>query len=92
MAAGKRPLLVIAVVGSTIFGQNDMVSRLIELRKQRGFWLHIVGMGIALLALRDPTETFIKVLSQVDSLSFPLAQWLGIPAAPVVVCVNILIS
>ncbi len=35
--------------------------------------------------MREPTEVLVNVLSQADSMSFPLAQWLGIPAAPVVV-------
>ncbi|VDK62601.1 unnamed protein product [Cylicostephanus goldi] len=43
VAAGKKPLLVIAVVGSTILGQNDMVSKILEIRKKHRFWLHIVG-------------------------------------------------
>lgn len=44
VAAGKKPLIVLGVVGSSILGQNDMISKLLELRKNKHrFWLHIVG-------------------------------------------------
>lgn len=43
VAAGRIPLLVVAVVGSTILGQNDMVSKILETRKRHRFWLHTVG-------------------------------------------------
>lgn len=83
----KRAILVVAVVGSAIFGQNDLVSQLLELRKKHGFWLHVVGQGLAALALKEPAETLVKVLAQADSFTLPLAQWLGVPAAPVVVSI-----
>lgn len=36
--------MVIGVVGSTILAQNDMISRLLEIRKDKfRFWLHVVG-------------------------------------------------
>lgn len=43
VAAGKVPLMLIGVVGSTILGQNDMISKILEIRKKHRFWLHIVG-------------------------------------------------
>ena len=47
VAEGKKPLLVLAVVGSTILGQNDMVSKILEIRqKKHKFWLHVVGQVI----------------------------------------------
>uniref|UniRef100_A0A0N5AKQ0 Pyridoxal-dependent decarboxylase domain-containing protein 1 n=1 Tax=Syphacia muris TaxID=451379 RepID=A0A0N5AKQ0_9BILA len=79
---GNKPLMVVGVVGSTVLGQNDVISRLLEIRKQNRFWLHIVGQGIAALLLKEPSEVMIQVLSQVDSMSFSLSQWLGVPAAP----------
>ncbi|KAK6765470.1 hypothetical protein RB195_025400 [Necator americanus] len=84
VAAGRRPLLVVAVVGSTILGQNDMVSKILEIRKKHPFWLHTVGQAMAALTLREPAEVLVHVLTQVDSVTLPLALWLGIPAAPVV--------
>ncbi|WKY16820.1 hypothetical protein Q1695_001436 [Nippostrongylus brasiliensis] len=84
VAAGRVPLLVVAVVGSTILGQNDMVSKILETRKKHRFWLHIVGQAVAALTLREPTEVLVHVLTQVDSVTLPLALWLGVPAAPVV--------
>ncbi|RCN41224.1 hypothetical protein ANCCAN_12831 [Ancylostoma caninum] len=45
-ADGRKPLLVVAVVGSTILGQNDMVSKILEIRKKHRFWLHTVGQAL----------------------------------------------
>ncbi|GMT35458.1 hypothetical protein PFISCL1PPCAC_26755, partial [Pristionchus fissidentatus] len=85
LAAGKKPLMVLGVVGSSILGQNDMISKLLDIRKNKArFWLHIVGQAVAALTLREPTEVLVHVLSQVDSMTLPLALWLGIPAAPVI--------
>uniref|UniRef100_A0A1I7ZU56 Pyridoxal-dependent decarboxylase domain-containing protein 1 n=1 Tax=Steinernema glaseri TaxID=37863 RepID=A0A1I7ZU56_9BILA len=81
---GKKPLLLIGVVGSAILGHNDMISKLLEIRNSTApFWIHVVGNAVAALALQKPNETLVQVLSQVDSIMFPLARWLGIPAAPI---------
>ncbi|VDN42638.1 unnamed protein product [Gongylonema pulchrum] len=49
-AAGKRPLIVIGVVGSQILGQNDIISHLLEIRKAKNrFWIHVVGQVSNLL-------------------------------------------
>ncbi|PAV88407.1 hypothetical protein WR25_05993 isoform C [Diploscapter pachys] len=85
LAAGKQPLIVIGVVGSTILGQNDMISKILEIRRNKHpFWLHIVGQAIAALTIKEPNSVLVHVLSQVDSMTMPLALWLGIPAAPVI--------
>ncbi|EFO27911.2 hypothetical protein LOAG_00572 [Loa loa] len=85
IAAGKKPLVVIGVVGSSILGQNDIISRLLEIRKSKAqFWLHVIGQGLAALCLKEPSEMLVHVLSQVDSFTASLALWLGIPTAPVI--------
>ncbi|VIO87264.1 Uncharacterized protein BM_BM14753 [Brugia malayi] len=85
IAAGKKPLIVIGVVGSSILGQNDIISRLLEIRKSKAeFWIHVIGQGLAALCLKEPPEVLVHVLSQVDSFTAPLALWLGIPAAPII--------
>ncbi|CAI5455701.1 unnamed protein product [Caenorhabditis angaria] len=85
IAAGKKPLILLGVVGSTILGQNDMISKILEIRQNKAqFWLHITGQAIAALAFREPNNVLVHVLSQVDSMTFPIALWLGIPSAPVV--------
>lgn len=38
--------------------------------------------------MKEPSEMLVHVLSQVDSFTAPLALWLGIRAAPAVVCVS----
>uniref|UniRef100_A0A0R3RUH7 Pyridoxal-dependent decarboxylase domain-containing protein 1 n=1 Tax=Elaeophora elaphi TaxID=1147741 RepID=A0A0R3RUH7_9BILA len=83
IGAGKKPLVVIGVVGSSVLGQNDIISRLLEIRKcKTHFWIHVVGQGLAALCMKEPSEMLVQVLSQVDSFTAPLASWLGILAAP----------
>ncbi|EGT59439.1 hypothetical protein CAEBREN_32173 [Caenorhabditis brenneri] len=85
LAAGKKPLILIGVVGTTILGQNDMISKILEIREHKAkFWLHITGQAIAAMTFREPNNVLVHVLSQVDSMTFPIALWLGIPSAPVV--------
>ncbi|CAQ16135.1 Pyridoxal-dependent decarboxylase domain-containing protein 1 [Caenorhabditis elegans] len=85
LAAGKKPLILIGVVGTTIMGQNDMISKILEIREKKAkFWLHITGQAIAALTFREPNNILVHVLSQVDSMTVPIALWLGIPSAPVV--------
>ncbi|TMS35945.1 hypothetical protein L596_003229 [Steinernema carpocapsae] len=84
ISQNKKPVLVIGVVGSAILGHNDMISRLLEIRNTTTpFWLHVVGNAVAALALKEPSEMLVQVLSQVDSITYPLSKWLGIPAAPI---------
>ncbi|MFH4982707.1 hypothetical protein AB6A40_009416 [Gnathostoma spinigerum] len=86
MASGKRPLMVITVVGSAVLGHNDMVSRILPLRKSKvRLWIHVVGQAMAALALKKPAETMVNVLDQVDSMTIPLGVWLGFPLKPVIV-------
>lgn len=58
----KTPVMVIAVVGSTFFGGNDLISKLLELRTKYGFWLHVVGSGLAAMGLADPPSQLLTVL------------------------------
>jgi len=54
-----KPLLVIAVVGSTYFGHNELVSKLIDLRQRYGFWLHLTGLNLASLITDDVQENLL---------------------------------
>lgn len=59
VAEGKKPLMVVGVVGSSILGQNDMISKILEVRKnkQHTFWLHVVGQ----VSIRDIYTIYISI-------------------------------
>uniref|UniRef100_A0A915J0Q4 Pyridoxal-dependent decarboxylase domain-containing protein 1 n=1 Tax=Romanomermis culicivorax TaxID=13658 RepID=A0A915J0Q4_ROMCU len=76
------PVLVVAVVGSFLFGHNDLVSKLLELRDRYGFWLHLVGLNLAALASGEPQTHLLGVLQAANSVSVPLGSWIGVPALP----------
>lgn len=50
-ATGRTPLIVIADVGTPVTGHVDNITRLRELCKIHGAWLHLRGHGLAALAL-----------------------------------------
>ncbi|CAH1957550.1 unnamed protein product [Acanthoscelides obtectus] len=51
VATGRTPLLVIADAGTSITGHVDNISRINELCKVHGAWLHVRGHTLAALAL-----------------------------------------
>lgn len=53
--------MVVAVVGSSIFGHNDLVSKLLELRERYRFWLHLIGLNVAALAITEPQEHLLVI-------------------------------
>lgn len=76
------PLLVVACVGSFLFGHNDLVSKLLELRSRYRFWLHLIGLNLAALIATDAQEHLQKVIQSADSFTMPLNLWLGVRALP----------
>lgn len=48
---GRTPLIVIADTGTPITGHVDNISRIRELCKIHGAWLHLRGHSLAALAL-----------------------------------------
>lgn len=51
VATGRTPLMVIADAGTPITGHVDNISRIKELCKVHGAWLHLRGHSLAALAL-----------------------------------------
>lgn len=50
-ATGRTPLLIIADAGTPVTGHVDNISRIRELCKIHGAWLHLRGHSLASLAL-----------------------------------------
>nr|CAI5865572.1 unnamed protein product [Callosobruchus analis] len=83
VANGRTPLLVIADTGTPITGHVDNISRINELCKVHGAWLHVRGHSLATLALPNHQRNG-PILPIADSFTLVLGSWLGIPGLPMV--------
>ena len=77
LAAGRRPLAVVATAGSVNTGAIDPLTEIAALCRECGLWLHVDGAYGALAALAVP-ERFAG-LSAADSLSLDPHKWLYQP-------------
>lgn len=83
IAANCTPIFVVADIGSSVFGCVDNITRLQDICRVSGVWLHCQGHSLAALALTQGTAGEKSLVA--DSLSLQLGNWLGVPSIPVVV-------
>lgn len=79
VGAQKKPLLVIANAGGGAVSGVDNVGRIQELCNAFEAWLHVEGHALAALTLPNAPNLPAKVG---DSMTLPLALWLGVPSLP----------
>lgn len=77
VAAGRRPVAVVATAGTVNTGAVDPLTEIASLAKQHGAWLHVDGAYGALAALALP-ERF-EGLALADSVSLDAHKWLYQP-------------
>jgi aromatic-L-amino-acid/L-tryptophan decarboxylase len=79
IGAGKQPLLVTAVAGSTSTGAVDPLAELAEVAHAHGAWLHVDGAygGFAVLAERGARA--LAGLAAADSITLDPHKWLQMP-------------
>jgi len=78
-AQGRTPLMCVANVHSTIF-QKQSVSKLQDLCRTSGLWLHLEGHALSALTLLPSTTEY----THGDSMTLTFGSWIGIPAVPFV--------
>lgn len=78
VAAGRRPLAVVATAGTVRTGAVDPLPVVSRMARAHGLWLHVDGAYGALAAMALP-ERF-EGLSLADSLSLDAHKWLYQPA------------
>jgi len=77
LAAGKRPIAVIATAGTVSTGSIDPLDALADVARTHGLWFHVDGAYGALAALAVP-ESF-RGLDRADSISIDPHKWLYQP-------------
>jgi aromatic-L-amino-acid decarboxylase len=79
VAAGIRPVTVVATAGTTLTGAIDPIDRIADVCEERGVWLHVDGAyGLPAAACRP--EAF-RGLDRADSCSVDVHKWLYVPKA-----------
>src|SRR6185369_1260412 len=77
LAAGRRPIAVVASAGTVSTGSIDPLRQIAEVARRHGLWMHVDGAYGALAALAIP-EAF-DGLALADSVSLDAHKWLYQP-------------
>jgi glutamate/tyrosine decarboxylase-like PLP-dependent enzyme len=77
LAAGRRPIAVVASAGTVNTGAIDPLGPIAEVARRHGLWMHVDGAYGALAALAVP-EAF-RGIELADSLSLDAHKWLYQP-------------
>jgi glutamate/tyrosine decarboxylase-like PLP-dependent enzyme len=77
MAAGSRPIAVIATAGTVSTGAIDPLEPIAAVCRRHGLWLHVDGAYGALAAIASPER--LRGLELADSLSLDPHKWLYQP-------------
>ncbi len=77
-AAGKRPFLVIANVGSTSSMAMDPLAPIAEICQREGLWLHVDAAMAGMAALCPEHRGMFDGLERADSLCTNPHKWMGV--------------
>ncbi len=79
LAAGLRPVCVVAAAGSTNVGAIDPLSDIADVCEEFDLWLHVDGAYGGIVGL-DPAYTeMTSALNRVNSLTLDPHKWLQVP-------------
>lgn len=78
-AAGLRPFLVAATVGSVDTGAIDDLQAAADTARRAGAWFHVDGAYGALAILAPELAPRLKGIEQADSLAFDFHKWGQVP-------------
>jgi glutamate/tyrosine decarboxylase-like PLP-dependent enzyme len=79
VAAGRKPMAVVATVGTVNTGAFDDVTAIADLCARRGIWLHVDGAFGALIALSEALKPMLNGVERANSIAFDLHKWLFVP-------------
>ena len=79
LAAGRRPLLVVANAGSTAVGAIDPFADLARICREHGAWLHVDGAYGAFACLTERGSAALAGMELADSITLDPHKWLYQP-------------
>ncbi|NJB85939.1 glutamate/tyrosine decarboxylase-like PLP-dependent enzyme [Lewinella marina] len=79
IAAGHRPICVVATAGTVNTGAIDPMEEIFNVCQRFGLWFHVDGAYGALCRL-DPTyRERLRYMERADSIAFDLHKWMYLP-------------
>ena len=79
IAAGRRPLVVMAVAGTTNTGAVDLLPELADVCRQHGIWLHVDAAYGGFAAITERGRQRLTGLELADSVTLDPHKWLYQP-------------
>jgi aromatic-L-amino-acid decarboxylase len=79
VGAGRRPLAVIATVGTTSATSVDPVAEIAGVCRERGVWLHADAAYGGAMALLEEGRHLMRGVELADSVAFNPHKWLFVP-------------
>ena len=77
--AGRRPLAVVATVGTTSATSVDPVEEIADVCASRGVWLHVDAAYGGAMALLEEGRWVMRGVGRADSVVFNPHKWLYVP-------------
>lgn len=79
LAAGVRPLAIVATAGTVATGAIDPIDELADLAREFDMWLHVDGAYGGTAALVDSLAPGFAGIERADSIGFDPHKWLYTP-------------
>jgi glutamate/tyrosine decarboxylase-like PLP-dependent enzyme len=79
LAAGVRPVAVVATAGTTATGAIDPLDEIADICAEHDVWFHVDGAYGAIAALVPSLKPLFRGLERADSIAFDPHKWLYVP-------------
>jgi glutamate/tyrosine decarboxylase-like PLP-dependent enzyme len=81
LAAGVRPIIVVATAGTVATGAIDPLEEIAALCEEHALWLHVDAAYGGIAALVPSLRPAFRGIERADSIAFDPHKWLYIPPA-----------
>lgn len=85
LAAGARPLAIVATAGTTGTGAIDPLEEIADVAARVGAWLHVDAAYGGAAVLSDTLRPLLRGVERANSITFDAHKWLYAPAVSAVV-------
>jgi aromatic-L-amino-acid decarboxylase len=79
VAEGRRPIAVVATVGTTSTASSDRLDAIADVCARHGLWLHVDAAYGGAVAMLPECAEIVRGLDRADSIVFNPHKWLFVP-------------